>query len=80
MVVEERGQGMPCSSLCLLELVLYLGLSLVELELEFDFLDLVEYRHYSCLENMLGNCHYRYSLRILQNYYRERLAYALENC
>jgi hypothetical protein len=56
---------MPCSSLCLLELVLYLGLSLVELELEFDFLDLIEYRYYNYLENMLGNYYYRYSLRIL---------------
>jgi hypothetical protein len=53
------------SSLCLLELVLYLGLGLVELELEFNFLDLVEYRYYSCLENILGNYYYRYSLRIL---------------
>jgi len=56
---------MLCSSLCLLELVLYLELSLVELELEFDFLDLIEYRYYSYLENMLGNYYYRYSLRIL---------------
>jgi hypothetical protein len=71
---------MPCSSLCLLELVLYLELGLVELELEFDFLDLVEYRYYSYLENMLGNYYCRYSLCILQNYHRERLVYALENC
>ena len=64
-MVEERGQGMPYSSLCPLELVVYLELGLVELELEFDFLDLVEYRYHSCLENMLGNYYYRYSLRIL---------------
>jgi hypothetical protein len=56
---------MPYSSLCPLELVLYLGLSLVELELEFNFLDLVKYRYYSYLENILGNYYYRYSLYIL---------------
>jgi hypothetical protein len=53
------------SSLYLLELVLYLGLSLVELELEFNFLDLIGYHYYSYLENILGNYYYRYSLHIL---------------